>query len=72
MSFKPMISTDGGRSYATNSLRFGTEFEALASARELMGRWMLVTDYKAEESTDPANYEFVDGRNVPIAMSVQA
>lgn len=72
MSFKPMVSTDGGRSYASNALRFATEAEAIASARELMGRWMLVTDYKAEESTDLVNYEFVDGRNLSIAMSVSA
>ena len=61
MSFKPEISTDGGKSYGQNSLAFATEAEALASAKDLFNRWMLATDYRAVESDQPVNYALVDG-----------
>lgn len=61
MSFKPEISTDGGKSYNQNNLAFATEAEALASAKDLFNRWMLVTDYRATESDQPVNYALVDG-----------
>ncbi len=61
MSFKPEISTDGGKSYNQNNLAFATEAEALASAKDLFNRWMLATDYRATESDQPVNYALVDG-----------
>lgn len=70
MSFKPEVSTDGGRTFNQNALVFATREEAKTSARDLMGRWMLVTDWRAVESSDPVSYrirfdgalEAVDGR----------
>ena len=70
MSFKPEVSTDGGRTFHQNALAFATREEAEASARDLMSRWMLVTDWRAVESDQPVNYrlrfdgalEAVDGR----------
>jgi hypothetical protein len=35
---------------------FATEAEALASAKELMSRWMSVTGVRAVPSTDKVNY----------------
>lgn len=61
MSFKPEISTDGGKSYGQNNLAFATEAEALTSAKDLFNRWMLATDYRAVESDQPVNYALVDG-----------
>jgi len=58
MSFRPMVSTDGGKTFAGNALRFATKEEAEASADELSGRWYSVTDTKYEESDDPVNYRF--------------
>ena len=60
MSFKPMVYVQ--REWAGNALRFTTYDEALDNARELMGRWMLVADYRADESTDPVNYRWIDGK----------
>ena len=70
MSFKPEVSTDGGRTFHQNALAFATREEAETSARDLMSRWMLVTDWRAMESDQPVNYrlrfdgalEAVDGR----------
>lgn len=69
MSFKPEVSTDGGRIFHQNALAFATREEAETSARDLMSRWMLVTDWRAVESDQPVNYtlkggvlEAVDGR----------
>lgn len=62
MNWKPEVQTAGnGDSWSQNSLVFATEAGALASARDLMGRWMLVTDCRAAESDKPVNYKIVDG-----------
>ena len=70
MSFKPEVSTDGGKSYDQNNLAFATEAEALASAKDLFNRWMLATDYRATESDQPVNYAIKD--NVMMAVEVAA
>ena len=70
MSFKPEVSTDGGRTFHQNALAFATREEAETSARDLMSRWMLVSDWRVVESDQPVNYrlrfdgvlEAVDGR----------
>ena len=54
--------------FCGNALRFPTEAEALANARNLMGRWMLVTAYRASESDDEPNYRWVDGALVEIEV----
>jgi len=61
MSFKPSVSTDGGATFNENNLAFATREEAEASARDLMGRWMLVTDWRVIESDEPVNYSLKDG-----------
>lgn len=70
MSFKPEVSLDGGRTFHQNAQAFATREEAETSARDLMSRWMLVTDWRVAESDQPVNYrlrfdgalEAVDGR----------
>lgn len=70
MSFKPEVSIDGGRTFHQNNLAFAAREEAETSARDLMSRWMLVTDWRVAESDQPVNYrlhsdgtlEAVDGR----------
>lgn len=54
MSYRPMVQVSG--KWAGNALRFATEEEATASARDLMSRWTLVENYGAEYSEDPVNY----------------
>ena len=56
MSFKPSVSTDGGATFNENNLAFATREEAEASAKDLMSRWMLVTDWRVIESDQPVNY----------------
>lgn len=64
MSWKPAVKTIGnGDKWSYNALRFETKDEALASAKDLMGRWMLVVEYDAHESEDPVNYKLVDNDN---------
>ena len=66
MSFKPEVIADASGKWADNGLCFATREEAEANAKALMNRWMLVTDYRAVESTDPVNYAWVDGQLVGV------
>jgi hypothetical protein len=59
-SFKPMVLVQG--EWAGNALRFATEQEAQDNVRDLMGRWLLVSDTRVEPSDDPVNYKWVNGR----------
>lgn len=61
MSFKPSVSTDGGATFNENALAFATHEEAEASAKDLMSRWLLVTDWRVVESDQPVNYAIKDG-----------
>ena len=70
MSFKPSVSTDGGTTFNENNLAFATREEAEASARDLMARWMLVTDCRVIESDQAVNYAIKD--NVMMAVEVAA
>lgn len=60
MSFRPMVLVQG--EWSGNALRFATRQEALDSANDLMGRWFLVHDVQVDESVDPVNYRWVDGK----------
>lgn len=66
MSFKPVVQTDSSGKWYDNALRFATKEEALQSAQGLAWRWTLVRDFDAEESTDPVNYQIVDGVISPV------
>jgi hypothetical protein len=70
VSYRPMVSTGG--EFAGNALRFATHEEAEQSARDLASRWMLVVDWRVDESEDPVNYAIVDGRLVPVKEEVAA
>lgn len=61
MSFKPQVKTGSDPTYYGNALAFATREEAEANARDLMDRWLLVTDYRAVESTDPVTHTYIDG-----------
>jgi len=66
MSFKPEVIADSSGKWCGNALRFATREEAEGNARDLMNRWMLVTDTRAVESDDPVNYTWVNGRTEPV------
>ena len=61
MSFKPSVSTDGGATFNENALAFATREEAELSAKDLMARWLLVTDWRVVESDQPVNYAINNG-----------
>ena len=71
MSFKPEISTDGGKTFGQNAQVFATREEAEAMARDIFSRWMLATDYRVTESDEPVNYEIVKGMlwSVPVLVT---
>jgi hypothetical protein len=64
MSWRPMVRV--ANEWAGNGLRFVTREEALQSGQDLMARWMLVEAFRADESEEPANYEFLDGKLRPL------
>jgi hypothetical protein len=57
MSYKPEVQTDNSGKWYDNALRFETEAEALASARDLERRWFAVRAVRASYSDDPVNYK---------------
>jgi hypothetical protein len=65
MHFRPMVNV-AGREWAGNALVFASREEAEANARNLMGRWLLVTDYRVDEIDAPVNYKWIDGGLVRI------
>ena len=64
-NFRPMVNVSG-REWAGNALVFATREEAEDNARELMSRWMLVTDTRADETDDPVNYQWADRKLVRL------
>lgn len=62
MSFAPEVIADSSGKWCGNALRFATREEAQANVEDLMSRWMMVTDTRVVESTDPVNYRWVNGK----------
>lgn len=60
-SYKPMVRTGSDPKFYDNNLAFPTYEEALANAKDLMGRWVLVVECKAVESDEVPNYNWVTG-----------
>lgn len=66
MSWRPEVIADNSGNWVPNGQRFATEAEALFSASDLAGKWILVRDWRAVESTDPVNYAVTNGYVVPV------
>jgi hypothetical protein len=60
MSWKPEVQTCNDSKFYGNALAFATKEEAERSARDLMSRWMLVTDWRVVESDQPVNFRITD------------
>lgn len=69
-SFKPAVKVHPSDTWSYNALRFKTKEEAMQSARDLMGRWLMVTDYDAHESEDAPNYQIIDNVMTEIPREV--
>jgi len=70
MNYRPEISTDGGKSFGQNAQVFATKEEAETMAKDIFNRWMLATDYRAAETTDPVNYRLIDNKLEPVALKL--
>lgn len=66
MSYKMEVRTDSTDTFTGNAIAYATEQEALDAGEELMGRWLLVREFRAVESDEPVNYKFENGRNVRL------
>jgi hypothetical protein len=61
-SWKPVVQTDNTGKWYGNALRFATQEEAQASARDLAMRWMLVRAHSAMPDEAPPNYRYTNGQ----------
>jgi hypothetical protein len=68
-SFKPEVIADSSGKWCGNALRFATREEAEANVKELMMRWVAVTDTRVVESGDPVNHrwDFEEQRLIEVA-----
>lgn len=64
-NWRPMVNV-AGREWAGNGLVFATKQEAEANARNLMGRWLLVTDFRADPTDEPVNYKWAGNKLVAV------
>lgn len=62
MSYKAEVIADSSGKWESNGLAFATESEAADYARNLMGRWMMVQEYRVVASDQPVNYAWKDGQ----------
>ena len=51
-SWQVLVIADRSGEWASNGMRYATKERAEEAARDLASRWMLVTDWKVEPSTD--------------------
>ena len=70
MSWKPVVKVIGESGWHKNGLVFATKEEAEANASDLMRRWLMVTEAGAEESVEPVNYRWEDGKLVNVETNV--
>ena len=64
MSWKPEVRVPVDNKWYDNAIRFETEAEAYAYARELESRWTQVREIRTSEVDDPVNADWVDGKTV--------
>jgi hypothetical protein len=62
MSFKPEVIADASGKWVGNDIAFATREEAEIYAKDLFNRWMLVTDTRVVESSEPVNRRIADGK----------
>lgn len=67
LSFKPEVQVNGRPEWAGNALRFATREEAEANVRDLMMRWLSVTDTRVVESDDPVTHQWIPGSGLADA-----
>ena len=71
MSYRIMLQIAGEQGLVGNGQRFATFEEADDSACARAGRWTLVRGWRIDESEDPVNYGFVEGRDISLRVEVE-
>jgi len=66
MSYKVAVKVTGEPQWNYNAQRFATEEEAQAAGEDLYSRWTLVERFEVQESADPVNYKWEDGKAVAL------
>jgi hypothetical protein len=61
VSFKPELHING-EGWVANDLRFASAAEAIACARDLLGRWTLAQNARATSSLDVPTHVWSDGQ----------
>jgi hypothetical protein len=69
-SFKVEVQTDNTGKWYGNACRYTTEAGAKIAGQDLCNRWLLVRDWRAVESDEPANYEVIDQGGVFVVQAV--
>ena len=62
MSWAAEVIADSSGQFCGNAMRFETKEEAELYAKDLMGRWILVTEWRVVKSKDPVNYQIKDNK----------
>ncbi len=65
LSFGAEVIADNSGEWVGNALRFATNDEAVAYAKNLFTRWTAVREYRVVPSPDPVNYRW-EGRLVTV------
>lgn len=66
-SYRPMVYLPAERKWSGNGLRFATREEAETQAADLLCRWTVPSDSRADPSDDAPNYRYVDGKLEALA-----
>jgi hypothetical protein len=64
MSWRPEVIADRTGKWAGNAVRLATEDEAKAYVKDLMYRWMAVTDTRVVECDDEVSHKWTADRGL--------
>jgi len=68
-SFKAEVIADAGDKWTSNALRFATQEEAYAYAKDLSWRWLAVRKFRATPCEDPVTHRLDEGRLTALEAS---
>lgn len=68
-SYAPEVRTGDDPKFYGNALRFATFEEAEAYAKDLMGRWLLVVEYRAVPASGEVNYRWDSEKKVAVPVA---
>lgn len=69
MSFKVVVKTAGDTDWVSNGIRFASRDEADSYGFDLAWRWLAVTEWEVQESTEQVNYQWNEGKLQSLARA---